>query len=286
MIELYFIIAICAIWLLFASIHDLRTRMVPNWVSFSLIVFVLGYRFFYSLFFGHGFGFFYQGVIGLGIFFVIGNLLYYGRLFAGGDAKLMIALGTALPFSQGLRDNTEIFITFIALFLVTGAVYGLLWSLFISLKNFSIFKMEFKRKLGKEKKMITAFMLFGIALMLLGFAYPLSFYAGVLAFIFPYLYIYAKVIDDSCMVREKPVSRLEEGDWISHDVKIGNSTIRANWHGLTNEDIRKIRKAYKKIKIREGIAFAPVFLISFLLLVYIYLFNFESVGSIFGKIFP
>jgi len=51
-----------------------------------------------------GFGFFYQGLIGLGIFFVLGNALYYGRMFAGGDAKLMIALGAVLPFLKFLKS--------------------------------------------------------------------------------------------------------------------------------------------------------------------------------------
>ena len=49
--------------------------------------------------FTDSFNFFYQGLIGLGIFFVLGNAFYYGRFFAGGDAKLMISLGAILPLS-------------------------------------------------------------------------------------------------------------------------------------------------------------------------------------------
>ena len=92
------LILLAVTWLVFASIHDLKKRIVPNWLSFSLIIFALGFRFFYSLF-NENFSFFLQGLIGLGIFFIIGNLLYYGRMFAGGDAKLMIALGPILGFS-------------------------------------------------------------------------------------------------------------------------------------------------------------------------------------------
>ena len=104
MFEVIFLSVFALIWLIFASIQDLRTRMVSNWISFSLIIFVLGFRFFYSLF-NENFAFFYQGLIGLGIFFVLGNLLYYGKMFAGGDAKLMIALGAVLPFSENFFKN-------------------------------------------------------------------------------------------------------------------------------------------------------------------------------------
>ncbi|MBU2053223.1 MAG: prepilin peptidase [Nanoarchaeota archaeon] len=95
-----FLIVLGFVWIIFASVQDLKNKEVANWLNFSLIIFALGFRFFYSLFYRGGFSFFYQGLIGLGIFFVLGNLLYYGRMFAGGDAKLMIAMGAVLPFSE------------------------------------------------------------------------------------------------------------------------------------------------------------------------------------------
>ena len=64
-----------------------------------------------------GFGFFCQGIIGLTIFFVLGNLFYYGKVFAGGDAKLMIALGPVLSFSTSFMTNVKVFVIFFFLFL-------------------------------------------------------------------------------------------------------------------------------------------------------------------------
>ena len=283
MFEIIVLSVLALIWIIFASVQDLRTRMVSNWISFSLIIFVLGFRFFYSLF-NQNFAFFYQGLIGLGVFFIFGNLLYYGRMFAGGDAKLMIALGTILPFSENLLINIKIFILFFILFLFVGAFYGLTWSIFLSLKNFKVFKKEFLKQLNKNKKIIYSSISFAIILIILGFYEILFFYFGILFFIFPYLYVYAKAVDNSCLVKKIKTSDLEEGDWLYNDLKIGKKVLKESWHGLTKEQIKKIQKKYKEIKIRFGIPFVPVFLISFLILIYIYFQKFELIGILFSNL--
>src|SRR3989338_8270060 len=109
MYEVVFLFVLALVWIVFAVVQDLRKREIANWLNFSLIVFALGFRFFYSLFSTEDFRFFYQGLLGFGIFFLLGNLFYYGKAFAGGDAKLMIALGTILPFSESFFVNLEFF---------------------------------------------------------------------------------------------------------------------------------------------------------------------------------
>src|SRR3972149_7618794 len=104
MFEIIFLFVLALIWIIFATIQDVRTTEIANWLSFSLIAFALAFRFFYSLFI-ENFSFFYQGLIGLGIFFVLGNMLYSGKMFAGGDARLFIALGAILPISAGFSEN-------------------------------------------------------------------------------------------------------------------------------------------------------------------------------------
>ena len=58
---------------------------------------------------------------------------------------------------------------------------------------------------------------------------------------------------------------------IYKDLKIGNKTIKAKWEGLRKEEIARIKKKYKAILVRQGIPFAPVFLISFLILIYFWM---------------
>src|SRR3989344_2481323 len=126
MIGFGFLFGLGFVWLLFATFSDIKTREIPNWLNFGLIAFALGFRFFYSLFSLDNFSFFYQGLFGLAMFFVLGNILYYARMFAGGDKKLMIALGSVLPFFPYFTSNLKVFLVFFLLFFFAGAVYGIL----------------------------------------------------------------------------------------------------------------------------------------------------------------
>jgi len=270
MLEVIFLIVLALIWIVFASIQDLKKREVANWLNFSLIIFALGFRFFYCLFSSGNFNFLYQGLIGLGIFFIVGNLLYYGRIFAGGDAKLMIALGTILPFSESFLINLEIFTLFLFLFLFIGGFYGLIWSIILSLRNFNKFKKEFYKRTIKDKRLICLIMFFGLVLMALGFIKRFSFYLGVLIFATPYFYLFAKSVDEVCMVKKIKSKDLVEGDWLYKKVKIGKKLIKAKWDGVSKNDIKLIKKKYKEIKIKQGIPFVPVFLVSFLILIWLF----------------
>ena len=265
--EIIFLIVLALIWLVFATIQDLRTREIANWLNFSLIIFALGFRFFYSLF-SENFGFFFQGVIGLGIFFILGNLLYYGKFFAGGDAKLLVALGAILPFSEIFSLNLKIFVGFLLIFLFTGAIYSLVASVYFSLRNFKKFRKEFSIQLKKNKKLIYSVFILGIIVMVFGFFENMLFVLGILIFVLPYIYVYVKSVDESCMVKKIKTHKLAEGDWLYKDMKIGKKIIKAKWEGLKKKEIRELRKRYKTILIRSGIPFSLVFLISFLILIY------------------
>jgi Flp pilus assembly protein protease CpaA len=43
-----FLIILAGIWLVIASLQDIKKREVPNWLNFSLIIFALGYRAIYA----------------------------------------------------------------------------------------------------------------------------------------------------------------------------------------------------------------------------------------------
>ncbi len=273
MFEVIFLWSLALLWIVFATIQDLRNREIANWLSFSLIIFALGFRFFYALFSAGNFSFFYQGLIGLGIFFLLGNLLYYGRVFAGGDAKLMIALGAILPIHETLLENIQFFLIFFLLFFFSGAIYSFIVSSGLAIKNFKAFKKEFIVQFKKNKKLFYLTIFIGLAVMLLGFVDSALFIFGVLLFITSYLYIFAKAIDESCMVKVVNTKNLAEGDWLYSDLKVGKKKIKATWDGLNKKDITIIKKQYKQIKIKQGIPFTPVFLISMIILFLFYLFD-------------
>ena len=265
MYEVIFLWLVALAFIIFAVVQDIKTREIANWLNFSLIIFALGFRFFYSLFSGDNFSFFYNGLIGFGIFFLIGNLFYYSRLFAGGDAKLMIALGTILPFSTGFFYNIQNFLNFIFLFLLSGFVYTIFVSIFLCLKHFKIFRKEFIRQFKKNKKLFYFSLLGFVLFSLMSVLSFLFLFLGILIFFSFILYLYAKAIDECCMVKIISSEKLREGDWLYSNIKIGNKLIKANWDGLSKKEIREIIRTHNKVKIREGVVFSPVFLIAFIL---------------------
>ena len=263
--EVIFLWVLAFAFIVFAVIQDIRTREIANWLNFSLIIFALGFRFFYSLFTGDNFSFFLSGLIGLGIFFVIGNLFYYSRLFAGGDAKLMIALGAILPLSTSFFLNVQNFLNFLLIFLFSGFVYTVLASAFLCIKNFKNFKKEFTHQFEEKRKLSYIFLSVGIVSLLFGFIEVLFTFLGLIIFVTFYLYLYSKAIDECCMIKTISVDKLREGDWLYSNVKIGNKMIKAKWDGLNKREIKEIIKHQKSVKIREGIVFSPVFLLAFTL---------------------
>jgi Flp pilus assembly protein protease CpaA len=261
-----FLIILALVWIIFANVQDFKMREIADWLNISLGLFAIVFRFFYSLFTENP-AFFYQGLIGLGIFFVIGNLFYYSKMFAGGDAKLMIAMGAILPFKQTFSQNIEIFGLFLFLFLFAGAIYTLIWCIFLVIKNFEKFKKDFNKRLKKNKKIPFLTLICVITLFLLGFINIIFLILGVFLFVSIFLYLTTKSIDKVCMIKNMDVKKLTLGDWLYKDIKIGEKIIKADWDGLTQKNINLLQKNFKKVKIRQGVPFAPAFLISFVILI-------------------
>jgi Flp pilus assembly protein protease CpaA len=270
MMEIIFLFILALIWIIFAVIQDIKTKEIANWLNFSLLVFALGFRFFYSLFSAGNFNFFYQGLIGFGIFFVLGNLFYYGKLFAGGDAKLLISLGAVLPFSENFYANLENFFLFLIIFLFAGAFYSIIVSTRLCFKNYFKFKKEFRKQFKINKKIIIMALLLSIILIILSYFNFYMLLLGIFTFIMPYIYLYAKTVDEISMIKNISTLKLREGDWLYRDIKVKNRTIKARWDGLRKEEISLLRKKYKRILIREGVVFTPVFFISFVIFFYLW----------------
>lgn len=267
----FVLVVLFLIWVTFASIEDLKKREVEDWLSYSLILFALGFRFFYSLFY-EDFSVFYFGLFGFLIFFVLGNLFYYSKLFAGADAKMMIAIGTILPIEKTFLKNLEIFLVFIFLFLIVGAIYGIVWTVFLSIKNRKRFKKDFLKRFSNSKKVLLITSVVGIFFLLLVKFSNVFLIISFGFFFIPLLYIYSKSVDEVAMVKKVLPEKLTIGDWLVEDIKIGKEKIKAKWDGLTKEEIEKIIKNKKEVLIRYGIPFIPVFFISFILLILLKLF--------------
>jgi len=260
--ENLFLIIIAVVWIIGAIIQDFRRREVDNIWNFSLIGIVLAYRFGVSIFNGN-YSFFLNGIFGFLIFLAIGNLFYYSRLFAGGDAKLLIALGPVLPLSYNWIFNFEIFGIFILLFLLGGSVYGIFYSFVLVARNWERFRQEFSKFSKKYKRMY--FISFAFAIIIMGILFLMGetrlFLLGLIFLLFPVLYVFSKSIEESCLVKKIPAKKITIGDWLYKDIVINGKVIKAKWEGVSKKDLGLIRKCKKKILVKQGIPFTPSFLI-------------------------
>ncbi|MCU0642026.1 MAG: A24 family peptidase [archaeon] len=267
----YFLFGLALAWLIFASVQDLRKREVANWLNFSLLVFALAYRGIYASL-SDEWMFLVYGLAGAAMFFLFGNLFYYAKLFGGGDAKLLTALGAILPFSSW-GDLAALGIGFVVLFFLVGAVYGLCYSFYLVFRNKARFKKEFRKNLGLRWKMFAVPLILGIALWIAGFFVYVGWGLIVFAILFPalslLLYIYMRAID-VCMIKLAEPKNLTEGDWTVSDIHVAGRVIKKSVHGLSWNEIKLLRKAKKKVLIKDGIPFVPVFLLSFLAMVSFY----------------
>lgn len=265
-----FLIVLGLAWIIGAVMQDAKRREVDNIWNFSLVAIALLYRAFLSVFYSD-YWFFVNGLIGFGFFYVVANLLYYSRLFAGGDAKLLIGLGAILPFSVFWFINLKIFGAYIIFLLFSGGIYALAYSLVLVSTNYPKFRMEFSRQYKRYKK----YFLVPIILSLLWLVFV--FAVNQIGFIFisliilfsPALFVFAKAVEESCMIKKVLPEKVTEGDWLYKDIIVGGEKIRSNWEGVSRKELAIIRKTKKPILIKEGIPFTPSFLIGFLVLVYV-----------------
>src|SRR3989344_2135235 len=99
-----FLLIIAMVWLIFATLSDIKTKEIPNWLNYSLIILSI---LTYSLISLKA-----RSIIPLAYsiaafiaFFVIGSIMYYSKQWGGGDAKLLAALGAAFPVYPEILKN-------------------------------------------------------------------------------------------------------------------------------------------------------------------------------------
>ncbi|MDD5193568.1 MAG: prepilin peptidase [Candidatus Nanoarchaeia archaeon] len=266
--ENYFLILIGIIWIVGGVLQDLKRREVDNLWNFSLIAVAFTYRLVVSVY-NNDYWFILNGLLGFVIFLGLGNLFYYSRLFAGGDAKMLISLGVILPLSYEWMGNFKIFGIFLVASFVGGSIYSLIWVLCLMIRNFNKFKKDFSRNAKKYKKLFLISMIFCILWVIFVLIISEIFLLS-LAFIillFPVLFVLAKSVEEGSMVKLVNPLQVTEGDWLYRDIIVNGKRIKANWEGVSREELRLIQKNYKKkVLIKYGIPFTPAFLIGFLIL--------------------
>jgi len=233
-----------------------------NWLNLFLLMFSFVFLFF-KAYFEKDMSIVFIGGVSLVIMIVIMNLFYYGRVFAGGDANLLVAM-TAF-FVAGTFGGTMINIGFfLLLLLISGSVYGLVYSLVLYFGNIK----KVNKEIGKVFKKMYWVVLVGAFLVLVGLVVPFLVTVGGMVVLFALLYVFAKGLEEVVMVKAVSGKDLIEGDWLAEDVKVKGKVIRADWDGLTSGSIKLLR-GKKKVLIKNGLPFVPAFLIAFLVYVFL-----------------
>ena len=261
----YFLFGIALIWTAFASIQDLKTREVANWLSFSLIFFGLFYKLFYSLWSGQV-EYITAGGLSFLLFTGIAYIFYYGKIFAGGDAKLLMGMGAIIP---GILPGEIVIngLLFVFVLLFIGAIWSII-ALFTPLVPIDkkIFHIEF----GKYKKYYVYLNSISLLVVLFSF-YTLNFVpALIVSIVFTLIILGYPLLKsaDKSMTIILPASKLTEGDWIIDDIIVRGKTIRKTIHGLSKEDIVLLEKYGKRVEVKSGVPFIPAFFFTLLFMVF------------------
>lgn len=265
--------------IIIACIQDMKRTEIDNWLNFLLLtggsVFLI-----FSAIFSSDYWIVIYGLFSFALMFALSNGVYYSRIYAGGDYKLLVAL-FAFFVGVGFMQTAENIGVFVVLLFFAGSVWGLGYSVFLYARNFKSVNREIEKFFGKFEVRI-AFLAF-IALFVLSYFNWIFLFLSILLALGVFLFIFTKSIEKTAMTKTIGVGELREGDWLVSDVRVGKMMLKAKWEGVSKKEIAFLRKLKnKKIRIKQGIPFTPAFLISFLTYGLFYEEIFAFIKGIFG----
>ncbi|MGV8169162.1 MAG: prepilin peptidase [Candidatus Nanoarchaeia archaeon] len=272
--------------LIYASRTDIKTREIPDTLSLGLIFLGIAIASGTSILFW-SYKPLLMSIIGLAIGTGIALLFYYTGQWGGGDAKVLMGLGSLIPlqFIQGNTGIAEfviwnaypIFGVFLINLLFFGAFYGVFWIFWLAVKNWKTFHLLF-REARQERKMLNVRRIFlGVIILFAAVVLILKpdffIIAGVyvillLMLIGIYLHMIIKIVEKNYMIKKISVAKLTEGDWVIEKVKIKDAEKHIYTKtGISEKGIKMLKKMGKKnVAVKEGVPFLPSFLMAYIAL--------------------
>lgn len=255
---------ITIIALIFASIHDIRFREVPDWLNFSLVAAALGIRAIFSV--EQGWNILVSGVLGFALMFALAYLLYLTGQWGGGDSKLLMGLGAIIGIEYPLSVQSLQLFWFMLWLLFVGALYGLIWMLILTIKNHRRFFNTFLPKLKEQGFFHITAWAAAIIFLITNYFIPVLWPLALASLILFYLFIYLKTMEELFFVQEMPLNKVTEGDWLAEDL-YHNHKLLLTKRTLEKADLVLLAKQkVSHLPIKVGLPFAPVFLMAFLCL--------------------
>lgn len=262
------LIVLALLVLLIATYTDFKTGEIPDWLSYGFIISALGLRLIHAIAYDDWLYMLY-GIIGFAAMYGFSLLIYYTKQWGGGDAKIAIGLGAAFATPPlAYSGDVPYLLVMMANIFIAGGLYGLLWSIYVFVRQFKKSMLAVKEELVKR----TGIYLFGLALLVIclaiavlssGFNAIMMFYLSIAIFAYFILFMFIKGAENAGMYSVMPVSKLTEGDWVAEDVKYRGKMIYSKKSvGITLEQIAALKKArIKKVLVKQGIKFLIAILV-------------------------
>ncbi len=260
-------------WILFAigfvgfslaGYWDLKTTEFPDWLPYSMIILALLVRGVYS-FITKDFSIMTNSIFFGLIFLAFGLVLYFTKQWGDGDAWLMGTFGFLFPDPSGFAFTSPFpfpVVVFFNFFLI-AFVYLMVYSIGLGIKSRETSRQFFKELRGDARGIGTIIVTF-TTLSLGMYTYFFLFYtvpAYVLNYLLfiPPLFIllvlflrYGRFVEKNLFKKKIPVKDLRVGDVLTSD----------KWKGLTEQEIKKLKAKGGEVEVKEGVRFAPVFVIT------------------------
>lgn len=272
------VIILVLIYLIIATISDIKTTEISDFLNYSFIfigLFIYGLK---SLLVNDSIYFIYS-LSSVAAFFILGTIMYYTRQWGGADSKILMALGALIPIYPEIISKTfpirisqffgiDLFINL----LVVGALYSLGFLVYLIIKNREEFKKEFKKiYTRKEIKILEKIIwisvllinILGSTLFVHSLQQRLMFTISVTLLIVNYLILTIKTVENISMYKTISTKRLRVGDYITKELKHNHKIVyKPCVHGINEKQMKEIQKHFSEVEIKDGIVFAPVFLVA------------------------
>ncbi len=263
------LIAITLIILLISSFTDIKTREVPDWVSYSFLSTVVGIRLIFSI--EYGYPILLSGLLGFTVCFLLAHLLYYTRQWGGGDSKILMGMGASIGITYPFTQTSFNLLLFFIFLLFVGAIYGLIWMFVIAFRNKTLFLKTFHQKLNLRKHLHYFILSLTLLSIIISLFSPLFWPFIILIPLFFYLLLFVSCIEEHFFHKQTPITNLSEGDWLAESITIQNHTL---FHPKTLEksDLITLKQLHSQKKlstvlIKEGIPFLPSFLFAYIIII-------------------
>jgi hypothetical protein len=265
-----------------AGYLDLRYTEFPDWLPYSMIILALIARGAFSLLTGN-FTYLIDSVfVGLA-FLGFGLTLYYIRQWGDGDAWMLGALGFLFPdpagFGQALGSTMPFPLVVFFNFFIISLFYLIGYAIILGIRSPLVCATFVKNLRGNVLSF--AFVFFGLFVVSLSFSLylgwllsmPLWSFSGILmtpflAVLILLFFHYARAVEGDLFKRKVKARQL----------RIGDVLVKDRWRGLTEKEVNRLRKKGRDVWIKEGVRFAPVFVICLLITLFY--------GSVWEILFP